>query len=325
MYHYKELGFVNLEKMLIDAYDGQYAVGAFNFVSIEQFNGIVDALIDKRSPVIFLVSPNLCNQYEYELIARISQSGVDRIKNCSLTPQIALHLDHGNTYEQCVKAIDFGFSSVMIDGSPLPFDENIRLTKKVVDYAHRFGVSVEGELGTLSTKEESSEKNNISVAKYTDPDQVEEFVHSTGVDCLAISIGTNHGLVKMKSNPDGTLPELRFDILNEISNKLPGFPIVLHGASNIPAEYVNMINRYGGIIENTVGISDDQIRKAVKRAVCKINIASDGWIAGLALTRKILFDNPQAIDSRVFKNKIRNKMKELYIHKIELFGSEERL
>lgn len=325
MYLYKDLGFVNLGKMSREAYDGHYAIGAFNFISIEQFNGIIDALIEKRSPSILLISPNLCNQYEFELIARISQSGVDRIKNNGINPQIALHLDHGNTFEQCQKAINYGFSSVMIDGSSLPLEENIQLTKKVVNFAHAHDVSVEGELGKLSSKEEADDRTIKTDIDYTNPDQVEEFVLRTGVDCLAISIGTNHGLVKMKPNPDGSLPELRFDILSEVSRRLPGFPIVLHGASHIPAEYVDMINKYGGSIENTVGIPDDQIRKAIKMAVCKVNIASDGWIAGLALTRKILAENPHAIDSRVFKNKIRAKMKEIYLQKIELFGSEDKL
>jgi ketose-bisphosphate aldolases len=323
MYQYNELGFVNTKEMFRKAYDGGYAVPAFNFISIEQLNAIMDACGKKQSPVIFIVSPNLRNQLGYEMIARVAQAGVDRLKNEERSVPVALHLDHGMTYEQCVSAIEGGFSSVMIDGSALPFEENIALTKKVVEYAHRFDVTVEGELGVLSGQEEEGDEKKIA-GYYTDPAMVEEFVRRSGVDSLAVSVGTCHGLVKLKPNPDGSLPELRYDLLEDIQRRLPGFPIVLHGASTILPKYVTMINTYGGKLEQAVGIPEDQISKAAKMAVCKVNIASDGWIAALALTRKILAESPAAIDSRVFTLKVRPELAALYEHKIDVMGSEDK-
>ncbi|MGX8708928.1 MAG: ketose-bisphosphate aldolase [bacterium] len=323
MYQYNELGFVNTKEMFRKAYDGGYAVPAFNFISIEQLNAIMDACGKKQSPVIFIVSPNLRNQLGYEMIARVAQAGVDRLKNEERGVPVALHLDHGMTYEQCVSAIEGGFSSVMIDGSALPFEENIALTKKVVEYAHRFDVTVEGELGVLSGQEEEGDEKKIA-GYYTDPAMVEEFVRRSGVDSLAVSVGTCHGLVKLKPNPDGSLPELRYDLLEDIQRRLPGFPIVLHGASTILPKYVTMINTYGGKLEQAVGIPEDQISKAAKMAVCKVNIASDGWIAALALTRKILAESPAAIDSRVFTLKVRPELAALYEHKIDVMGSEDK-
>ncbi|MFI3257684.1 MAG: ketose-bisphosphate aldolase [Spirochaetales bacterium] len=328
MYNYKDLGLVNMSKMMKKANENGYAVPAFNFISIEQFNGIIDALIEKKSPVILIVSPNLLRQLGGEMIAGIARAGVDRMKNEGVDCQIALHLDHGMSYEHCVHAIDCGFSSVMIDGSALSFDENVALTKKVVDYAHAKDVSVEGELGVLSGSEESIENGDCEhsvKSHYTDPTMVEEFVAKTGVDCLAISIGTCHGLVKMQPLPDGSLPELRYDILEDVNNRLPNYPIVLHGSSAIEKKYVDMINTYGGNLAQTVGIPEEQVAKAAKMGIAKVNIASDGWISALALTRKILSENPDAIDSRVFTLKIRPELKELYMHKITLLGSENRL
>ncbi len=323
MYNYRDLGLVNTKEMFEKAYKDKYAVPAFNFISIEQFNAIFDAVIEKRSPLILLASPNLHKQLGFELIARLAQSGVDRLRNIGIDLPVALHLDHGMNFEQCVKAIEYGFSSVMIDGSMLPFEENIALTKKVVDYAHARCVTVEGELGTIAGEEEGvSIKTN---GQYTDPAMVEEFVERTKVDSLAISIGTSHGLVKIKANPDGTFPELRYDILEEIEKRLPGFPIVLHGASTISSEYVEMINKYGGKIEAAMGIPEEQIAKAAKMAVCKINIASDGWICAMAHTRRILAENPSAIDSRIFTLKIRPILAELYKKKIEIMGSSNRI
>jgi fructose-bisphosphate aldolase class II len=323
MYQYQQLGFANMSTMLEKAYREHYAVPAFNFISIEQINAIFDACIEKKSPVILLASPNLHKQLGYEMMARLCQAGTDRVKNTDLNIPVALHLDHGMTYESCITAIENGYSSVMIDGSALPFEENIKLTKKVVAYAHARDVTVEGELGVLSGAEEDDKDSGSG--HYTDPGQVDEFVKHSGVDCLAISIGTSHGLVKIKPNPDGTLPELRYDILQKIQNRLPGFPLVLHGASSIMPRYVDMINRYGGCLEQTVGIPEDQIRKAAQMAVCKINIASDGWIAALAFTRKILAENPKAIDSRIFTLKVRPELAELYKHKIDIMGSENKV
>lgn len=321
MYQYKELGLHNTRDMFARAYRDGYAIPALNFISIEQFSAIMDACKEKRSPMILLASPNLHRQLGDEVMARLTQSGVDRLRNEGAGDvPVALHLDHGMTYEHCVHAIENGFSSVMIDGSALPFEENIALTRKVVEYAHAHDVTVEGELGILSGAEEDG-AHDAGYSHYTDPAMVQEFVTRTGVDSLAISIGTSHGLVKMKPNPDGTLPELRFDILADIQYRLPGFPIVLHGASNIMPQYVEMINQYGGHLEETIGIPEEQVARAAQMAVCKVNIASDGWIVALALTRRILAENPAAIDSRVFTLKVRPVLAEMYKHKIDVMGS----
>lgn len=323
MYNYRELGLVNTREMFQKAYKEQYAVPAFNFISIEQYNAIIDAAAQKRSPVILLASPNLHKQLGYEMVARVVQAGTDRLKNMDMEIPVALHLDHGMSFEQCVAAVENGFSSVMIDGSALPFEENIALTKRVVEYAHERDVTVEGELGVLSGAEEEGEENQ-GESSYTDPSMVEEFVKRTGVDCLAVSVGTCHGLVKLKVNDDGTLPELRYDLIEAMQKRLPGYPLVLHGASTIRPEWVDMINQYGGKVEQAVGIPEKQIEKAVKMAVCKVNIASDGWICALANTRRILAENPGAIDSRVFTLKNRPILKELYEYKIEIMGSQQK-
>ena len=323
MYDYKDLGFENTAEMFRKAYEGGYAVPAFNFVTIEQYNAIIDAALEKKSPVILLVSPNLHRQLGHEMIARVSQAGVDRIRSEGLNIPVALHLDHGMTYEQCVLAVENGFSSVMIDGSALPFEENLALTKKTVAYAHARGVTVEAELGVLSGVEEGEEKSG-GPGLYTDPAMASEFIERSGSDSLAISVGTCHGMVKLKPNADGTLPDLRYDILRKIQDTNPGFPIVLHGASTISPEFVRMINTYGGHIEQAVGIPENQISKAAKMAVCKVNIATDGWICAVAHTRRILAENPGAIDSRVFTLKVRPELKKLYLHKIDVMGSAGR-
>lgn len=324
MYHYTELGQVNTKDMFQKAYKEGYAVPAFNFVSIEQFNAIIDAVMEKHSPVILLASPNLHRQLGFEMLARIVQSGIDRIHNCGMDIPVALHLDHGMTFQQCVDAVEFGFSSIMIDGSALPFEENIALTEKTVAYAHRHGVTVEAELGVLSGAEESGEEEQAE-SLYTDPAMAEEFVKRTGCDSLAISIGTCHGLVKIKPDPNGNLPELRYDILEDVMKRVPGFPIVLHGASAIDPRFVDMINAYGGHIEAVAGIPEEQITKASRMGVCKVNIATDGWISALANTRKILAENPGAIDSRIFTLKNRDLLREVYLHKIDVMGSADRL
>ena len=321
MMHYEKLGLVNCEKMLQKAYTGHYAAPALNFISIEQFNAIIDACVDQRSPTIFIISPNLCRQYGYEIIGRICQSGTDRLKRMQLDIPLALHLDHGKSFEQCQEAISNGFSSVMIDGSELPFEDNIALTKRVVEMAHAENVTVEGELGIISGVEDG--EGHDAGNQYTRPEKVEEFVQRTGVDCLAVSIGTCHGLVKLRPDTNGELPGLQFDILQQIERRLPGFPIVLHGSSSIDPYYVEMINRYGGSIREAAGIPEDQLSKAARMAVCKVNIASDGWILALALTRKILAENPEAIDSRVFKLKIRPELEKLYAHKMQVLHSAQ--
>lgn len=320
MLDYKELGFVNTREMFKAAYDGGYAVPALYFISAEQVNAIFDACSDMRSPVILLASPNLRAQLGAHMTARMVQAAVERCRDEGKSVAAALHLDHGKSYEACVQAIEGGFSSVMIDGSALPFEENVELTRRVIDYAHRYDVSVEAELGALGDEHLGAEH-----LEYTAPDMVERFVRETGVDSLAISVGTSHGMVKRRPNPDGSYPELRFDILEDVRRRLPGYPIVLHGASNLPAECVEMINRYGGSIAAAEGIPEEQVTRAAGLNVCKVNIASDGWITAMAHTRRVLAENPSAIDCRVFTKVTRRELEKLYRHKIEVLGSAGKL
>jgi len=320
MHHFTEFGLSNTKEMLERAEKGHYAVPAFYPISIEQFNAIGDVIIATKTPMILLASPNLFRQLEPAMLSRLAQGLVDRVREAGIPSPIALHLDHGHTYEECVAAIENGFSSVMIDGSLLPFEENIALVKRVVEYAHRHDVSVEAELGILSGDEEDASKAGVETL-YTDPNKAIEFIRRSGCDSLAISIGTQHGLVKMKPNPDGSLPELRYDILDAIEKEIPDFPIVLHGSSNIDRRFVEMINEHGGKVAETVGIPDKEISKAATRGVAKVNIATDGWICALAHTRRLLDEHPEAIDSRVFTLKTRAEMKELYLHKINVLGS----
>ena len=319
MLSYQSLGLENTQRLLKKAYEGHYAVGAFNFISIEQLNGIFDACVQKRSPVILLGSPKLCRQFEPRMLARMAQAGRERVLEQEVDIPTVLHLDHGLSYDHCVTAIQNGFSSVMIDGSALPFAENVALTRQIVEYAHAYGVTVEGELGVLDTKESAS--RYFPQRLYTDPEQAAEFVQKTGVDSLAVAVGTSHGMVKYLPNPDGSYPELRYDILDRLETLLPGFPIVLHGASCLPYKYIEMINRYGGKITHAAGIPDYQIANAVRLAACMVNIASDLWLAALALTRKVLAENPTAIDGRIYSLQVRPELKELYCQKIEILGS----
>ncbi len=318
--NYKDLGFVNTRHMFEQAYGGGYAVPALYFVSIEQVNAIFDACSKDRSPVILLASPNLRAQIGSEMTARVVQAAMERVAAEGKPVEAALHLDHGKSFEACAEAIEGGFSSVMIDGSALPFEENIALTKRVVEYAHRYDVSVEAELGALG-----DEHLGADHFEYTSPAKAEEFVRATGVDSLAVAVGTIHGLVKRLPNPDGTYPELRFDLLEEMGRRLPGFPFVLHGASNLPAECIDMINQYGGKIAKAEGIPEDQLSRAAAMNVCKVNIASDGWVTAMAHTRRVLAENPEAIDPRVFTKVCRTEMEKLYHHKIEVLHSAGRL
>lgn len=315
---FKKLGFVNTREMFKKAYNGGDVIGAFNFVCLEQMQAITAAAIETHSPFIMQCSAKV-RKYIHPVMARhMATACAEIIQSKGMKIPMALHLDHGTSYEECKAAIEGGFSSVMIDGSALPFKENIELTASVVEFAHRYDVTVEGELGIVSGIEEEV---SHSESRFTDPDAVHEFVNRTGVDSLAISIGTSHGLVKIKVKPGEPVPPLRFDILAEVEKKLPGFPIVLHGSSAIPKEYIEMINRFGGKLEHAQGIPVDQVKKAVKTAVCKINIASDGWIAMTATTRKVLTENPAIIDPRKFLAPARDAMKEVYIYKMkEVFG-----
>jgi fructose-bisphosphate aldolase class II len=318
MISYKDLGFVNTREMFKKAYTGGFVIGAFNFVCLEQMQAITAAAIETHSPFIMQCSANVRKYINPMLARHMATACVEIIQSEGLKIPMALHLDHGTSYEECKAAIEGGFSSVMIDGSALPFKENIEMTAKVVEYAKKHDVAVEGELGVVSGIEEDIEHYE---SRFTDPLAVQEFVEKSGVDSLAISIGTSHGVVKVRVKPGEPVPPLRFDILFEIEKQLPGFPIVLHGSSEIPQKYVDMINRDGGRLDNVQGIPVAQVREAVKTAVCKINIASDGWITMTAITRKVLTENPGIIDPRKFLAPARDAMKEMYAYKMrEVFG-----
>jgi fructose-bisphosphate aldolase class II len=310
--HYTDIGFVNTKEMFRKAYEGGYAVPAYNFVNMEQLQAIVRACVETRSPVIIQASKRVRQYIGREFVRRMAQAAMEVIRSSESPIPCALHLDHGDSPQECARSIEDGFSSVMIDGSALPFEENIRLTKSVADHAHRHDVTVEGELGTLSGIEDDMEHNP---SQYTDPDSVEEFVKRSGVDSLAVSVGTAHGLTKIKAEPGKELPSLRFDILEGIRGRVPGFPIVLHGSSALPEEYVEMINRYGGRMSGVVGITDEQIRKAAKICVCKVNIASDALLATTAVIRRCLFENPGVFDTRKYMGPARDELVLLYTRK----------
>jgi len=316
---YKELGFVNTREMFKKALKEGYAVPAYNFNNMEQLQAIINGCGKSRSPVILQVSKGARNYANPTLLRNMAKGAVEMARELGYNIPIALHLDHGDSYELCVSCIENGFSSVMIDGSHLPYEENIALTKKVVDYAHKYDVTVEGELGVLAGIEE-----DVEAAKsiYTQPEEVEDFVNKTGVDSLAISIGTSHGAYKFKPeqctrNQEGILvpPPLRFDILEEIEKRIPGFPIVLHGASSVLPKYVEIINKNGGALKAAVGIPEDQLRKAAKSAVCKINIDSDGRLVVTAMIRKILNENPAEFDPRKYLGPAREELTKMIMEK----------
>ena len=322
MVSYKDLGLVNTREMFAKAIKGGYAIPAFNFNNMEQLQAIIQAAAETKSPVILQVSKGARNYANQTLLRYMAEGAVEYAKELGWAkPQIVLHLDHGDSFELCKSCVDMGFSSVMIDGSSLPYDENVALTKKVVDYAHQFDVTVEGELGVLAGVEDEVASEH---SHYTNPDDVVDFVSKTGVDSLAISIGTSHGANKFKPeqctrNADGILvpPPLRFDILKEIEKRIPGFPIVLHGSSSVPQEYVHIINTHGGALKDAVGIPEEQLREAAKSAVCKINIDSDGRLAMTAAIRKIFVDQPAEFDPRKYLGPARDELKKLYKHKCE--------
>ena len=321
MVSYKELGLVNSRELFAKAIKGGYAIPAFNFNNMEQMQAIIAACVETSSPVILQVSSGARKYANQTLLRYMAQGAVEYAKELGKNIPIVLHLDHGNSFELCKSCIDMGFSSVMIDGSALPYDENVALTKQVVDYAHRFDVTVEGELGVLAGVEDEVSAEHHT---YTRPEDVEDFVKKTGGDSLAFSIGTSHGANKFKPeqctrNADGVLvpPPLRFDILEEIEKRIPGFPIVLHGSSSVPQEYVHIINTHGGALKDAVGIPEEQLRKAAKSAVCKINIDSDGRLAMTAAIRKIFVDQPAEFDPRKYLGPARDELKKLYMHKCE--------
>ena len=332
MVDYKKIGLVNTRAMFAKAVDGGYAIPAFNFNNMEQMQAIIQAAVATNSPVILQVSKGAREYANQTLLRYMAEGAVEYAKELGCKkPEIVLHLDHGDSYETCKSCIDMGFSSVMIDGSSLPYKENVALTKKVVNYAHKFDVTVEGELGVLAGVEDevSAEESH-----YTKPEEVIDFVTKTGVDSLAISIGTSHGAYKFKPEQckkdpkTGRLvpPPLAFDVLKAIEKKLPGFPIVLHGSSSVPQDEVDTINKYGGKMVAAVGIPEEQLRKAAKSAVCKINIDSDSRLAMTAAIRKAMADDPAAFDPRKYLKPARESMKKLYIHKIEkVLGSNDKL
>lgn len=321
MVNYKDLGLVNTREMFKGAVDGGYAIPAFNFNNMEQMQAIVSACAETKSPVILQVSSGARKYANQKLLRYMAQGAVEYAKELGWEkPQICLHLDHGDTFDLCKSCVDMGFSSVMIDGSHHSYEENIELTRKVVEYAHQYGVTVEGELGVLAGIEDEVSAEHHT---YTRPEEVVDFVKRTGVDSLAISIGTSHGANKFTPaqctrDANGKLvpPPLRFDILKEIEKQIPGFPIVLHGSSSVPQEYVDIINSYGGKLKDAIGIPEDQLREAARSAVCKINIDSDGRLAMTAVIRKFLAENPEKFDPRQYLGPAREELKKLYMHKI---------
>ena len=308
---------VTSAEMFKKAYEGGYAVGAFNVNNMEIIQGITEAAAETRSPIVLQVSAGARKYAKHVYLMKLIEAA-----EADTGIPICVHLDHGADFEVCKSCIDGGFTSVMIDGSHFDFEENIRLTKQVVDYAHDHGVVVEGELGRLAGIEDDV---NVSAAdsSYTDPDQVEEFVRATGVDSLAIAIGTSHGAYKFKP---GTNPQLRFDILEEVSKRLPGFPIVLHGASSVTQSYVETINANGGALVDALGVPEDQLRKAAQMAVCKINIDSDLRLAMTAGVREFVYHNPSDFDPRAFLKPGRQNVKDLVKHKIiNVLGSNDKI
>src|SRR5665647_279647 len=327
MVSYKELGLVNSKELFKKAIDGKYAIAAFNFNNLEQMQAIVQAAVEAKSPVILQVSSGARKYANATLLRYMAQGAVEYAKELGLEkPQIVLHLDHGDTFELCKDCIDMGFSSVMIDGSHHSYEDNIALTKKVVEYAHQFDVSVEGELGVLAGVEDEVSAEHHT---YTRPEEVIDFVKKTGVDSLAISIGTSHGANKFKPeqctrDANGILipPPLRFDILEEIEKQIPGFPIVLHGSSSVPQDYVETINKYGGVLKDSIGIPEEQLRKAATSAVCKINIDSDGRLAMTAAVSEVMSKQPGEFDARKYLGPARDELKKLYSHKtVSVLGS----
>ncbi|MEE1119671.1 MAG: class II fructose-bisphosphate aldolase [Bacteroidales bacterium] len=329
MVSYKDLGLVNSREIFAKAMQGGYAIPAFNFNNMEQLQAIIQACVAQKSPVILQVSQGARKYANQTLLRYMAQGAVEYAKELGYEIPIVLHLDHGDSFELCKSCIEYGFSSVMIDGSHLPYDENVALTKKVVDYAHQYDVTVEGELGVLAGVEDEVSAENST---YTRAEDVEDFVKKTGVDSLAISIGTSHGANKFRPeqctrNEEGILipPPLRFDILAEIEKRIPGFPIVLHGSSSVPQDQVAIINKFGGAMKDAIGIPEEQLRQAARSAVCKVNIDSDGRIVMTAAVRQVLAEKPAEFDPRKYLGPARDNLKLMYEHKIvNVLGSAQK-
>ena len=311
MVSYKELGLVNSRDLFKKAVDGGYAIPAYNFNNLEQMQAILQACCETQSPVILQISKGARKYANQTLLRYLAQGAVEYAKELTGGKgiPIVLHLDHGPDFETCKSCIDFGFSSVMIDGSHLSYEENVARTREVVEYAHKYDVTVEGELGVLAGVEDDVASEHHT---YTRPEEVEDFVKRTGVDSLAIAIGTSHGAYKFKPGDD---PKIRLDILHEIEKRIPGFPIVLHGSSSVPQDMVKIINDNGGRLKDAIGIGEDQLREAAKSAVCKINIDSDGRLAMTAGVRKVMFEDPSIFDPRLYLGPARDMLKELYARK----------
>ena len=332
MVNYKDLGLVNTREMFKKAVAGGYAIPAFNFNTMEQMQAIVQAAVETKSPVIIQVSKGARNYANATILRYMAEGAVAYAKELGCEkPEIVLHLDHGDSFELCKDCIDMGFSSVMIDGSSLPYEDNIALTKKVVEYAHQYDVTVEAELGVLAGVEDEVVAEE---SHYTKPEEVIDFATRTGCDSLAISIGTSHGAYKFKPEQctrdpkTGKLvpPPLAFDVLAEIEKKLPGFPIVLHGSSSVPQDEVDTINKFGGNLPDAVGIPEEQLRQASKSAVCKINIDSDSRLAYTAGVRETLAEHPDYFDPRQYGKVARAYMTDMYKHKIvDVLGSDNKL
>ena len=350
MVDYKKIGLVNTREMFKKAVNGGYAIPAFNFNNMEQMQAIIQAAVETKSPVILQVSKGARDYANPTLLRYMAEGAVEYAKELGCpNPQIVLHLDHGDSFETCKSCIDMGFSSVMYDGSAckscidmgfssvmydgsaLPYEENIKISRQVVEYAHKYDVTVECELGVLAGVEDEVASE---VSHYTKPEEVIDFATRTGCDSLAISIGTSHGAYKFKPEQctvdpqTGRLvpPPLAFDVLEAVEKKLPGFPIVLHGSSSVPQEEVDIINANGGALKAAVGIPEEQLRKAAKSAVCKINIDSDSRLAMTAAIRKHMAEHPDHFDPRQYLKPARESMKKMYIHKIvNVLGSNDKL
>ncbi len=305
---------VNTSEMFRKAYEGGYAIGAFNVNNMEIVQGITEAAAEVNAPLILQVSKGARSYANHTYLMKLVEAAV-----IETGLPIALHLDHGDSFELCKSCIDGGFTSVMIDASSKSLEENIDITREVVEYAHKYNVTVEAELGTLAGVEDEV-KVNAEDSSYTRPEDVQEFVTRSGCDSLAIAIGTSHGAYKFKP---GTKPQLRFDILEEVSRRLPGFPIVLHGSSSVPQEFVELVNKYGGAMPGAIGVPEDQLRQAARMAVCKINIDSDLRLAMTASVRQYLYEHPADFDPRAYLKPGRANTKAMVKHKIvDVLGSD---
>ena len=309
---YKELGLVNTRELFKKAMEGGYAIPAYNFNNMEQLQAVLTGCAESNSPVILQVSSGARKYANQTMLRYMAMGGVQMVRDMGSDIPVALHLDHGDSFELAKSCIDSGFSSVMIDASHHPFDDNVALSKRVVEYAHERDVTVEAELGVLAGIEDDVQHETST---YTRPEEVEEFVARTGVDSLAISIGTSHGAFKFKVKPGEQPPPLRFDILEEVERRIPGFPIVLHDASSVVQEFVDMINAHGGELKGTAGVSEEQLRQAARSAVCKINIDSDGRLAVPAIIRRVFAEKPEVFDPRKYLGPAREELKKMIIAK----------